>query len=178
MIEYQKESAETYLQTVGRQMMNAARTAPKGRGVDNLELVLLTGQERAALAARMIELAENEQVPPFFARDGHGVEVAGAVVLIGSRYVPLGLNCGWCGYATCEQKTAESPDAPCFFNANDMGIAVGSAVAVAADCRVDNRVMYSVGVVARAMGLLPQDCRAVLGIPISVTSKSPFFDRG
>ena len=49
--------------------------------------------------------------------------------------------------------------------------------AAAADARVDNRVMFSVGRAARSLGLLGASATLVLGIPLSVSGKSPFFDR-
>ena len=61
--------------------------------------------------------------------------------------------------------------------ASDVGIAIGSAAAAAADARVDNRVMFSVGRAARSLGLLGASVTLVLGIPLSVSGKSPFFDR-
>ena len=57
----------------------------------------------------------------------------------------------------------------------DMGIAIGSAVKTAAMLNVDNRIMYRVGVVVREMNLVDWDF--VMGIPLSVTGKSIFFDR-
>jgi Uncharacterized protein containing a ferredoxin domain len=56
-----------------------------------------------------------------------------------------------------------------------MGIAIGSAVKTASLLNVDNRVMYWVGVVARQMGLIDAD--VVMGIPLSATGKSIYFDR-
>ena len=49
--------------------------------------------------------------------------------------------------------------------------------AAAADARVDSRVMFSVGRAARSLGLLGASVTLVLGIPLSVSGKSPFFDR-
>ena len=63
------------------------------------------------------------------------------------------------------------------FFARDVGIAIGSAAAAAADARVDSRVMFSVGRAARSLGLLGASVTLVLGIPLSVSGKSPFFDR-
>jgi len=40
---------------------------------------------------------------------------------------------------------------------------------------VDNRIMYRVGVTARELGLIDADF--VMGVPLSVSGKSPFFDR-
>jgi uncharacterized ferredoxin-like protein len=56
-----------------------------------------------------------------------------------------------------------------------MGIALGSAVKTASLLNVDNRIMYRVGVVAREMGLIDADF--AMGIPLSATSKSIYFDR-
>ena len=57
----------------------------------------------------------------------------------------------------------------------DMGIALGSAVKIAGLMNVDNRIMYRIGVVAREMKLVDADF--VMGIPLSVTGKSIYFDR-
>jgi uncharacterized ferredoxin-like protein len=60
---------------------------------------------------------------------------------------------------------------------NDLGIAIGSAVAVAADRRVDTRIMYSIGYAMLHFGMLPGDVVVAHGIPLSASSKNPFFDR-
>ena len=175
MIEMQNETSLETLRQVAALMMNAARTAPKARGTDHLEIAMLTGEDRLRLADRLQEMSV-EPGRGFFARDAGNVRQAGVVVLIGSRYEPLGLNCGWCGFPTCEAKVGQAPEAPCAFNTHDLGIAVGSAVSVAADLRTDCRVLYSGGVAALDMNLLP-GCRAVLAIPLSATGKNPCFDR-
>jgi uncharacterized ferredoxin-like protein len=64
----------------------------------------------------------------------------------------------------------------CIFKVADLGIAIGSAVRTAANHTVDNRVMYSVGVAALSLELLP-DCSVAFGIPVSATGKNIFFDR-
>ena len=63
------------------------------------------------------------------------------------------------------------------FNTNDLGIAIGSAAALAADFRIDSRVMFSVGQAVLDLNLLPE-CSMVLALPLSVSRKSIFFDRG
>jgi len=65
----------------------------------------------------------------------------------------------------------------CSFNAGDLGIAVGSAASRAADLRLDNRIMYSAGKAAIELGILGEGVSIAYGIPLSVSSKSPFFDR-
>ena len=98
----------------------------------------------------------------------------GALVLIGTHRQPLNLNCGYCGSPTCSQKT---PETPCAFNSIDVGVAVGSACAVAASLHVDCRVMYSAGSAAATLGWPASDCSQVIAIPLSISSKNPFFDR-
>ena len=66
---------------------------------------------------------------------------------------------------------------PCTFNTGDLGIAIGSAVSVAMDHRVDNRIMYTVGQAAMELRLLGDDVPVIYGIPLSISSKNPFFDR-
>ena len=56
-----------------------------------------------------------------------------------------------------------------------MGIALGSAVKTASMLNVDNRIMYRIGTVARAMKMVVWDF--VMGIPLSATGKNIFFDR-
>jgi uncharacterized ferredoxin-like protein len=56
-----------------------------------------------------------------------------------------------------------------------MGIALGSAVKMAGILNIDNRIMYRAGVVARQIKLVDWDF--VMGIPLSVTGKSIYFDR-
>ena len=63
----------------------------------------------------------------------------------------------------------------CAFRLLDMGIALGSAVKTASMLNVDNRIMYRIGVAAREMDLV--DWEFVMGIPLSVTGKSIYFDR-
>ncbi len=111
----------------------------------------------------------------FFLRDADNVEASEAVVVLGSRLSTFGLNCGFCGFSTCAAKM-ELSEVPCVFNANDLGIATGSAAALAADRRVDNRIMFSAGKAALNLGLLG-DCRIASAILLSCSGKNPYFDR-
>ncbi len=63
----------------------------------------------------------------------------------------------------------------CAFQTLDLGIALCSAVKLAADLNIDNRMMYTVGVAAKDLKLLDADI--IVGIPLSVSGKSPYFDR-
>jgi len=66
----------------------------------------------------------------------------------------------------------------CSFNVGDLGIALGSAVALAADLRIDNRIMYTAGKAALELGLLGEAVELAYGIPLAARGKNPFFDRG
>ena len=161
---------------IGKQMMIAARTAPKGKGVDNLEAILVSGEDLQVLADAM-EAGVQRHGRLFFLRDAANIRVAQAVVVLGTRLCTMNLNCGYCGYPTCEAKIQAGAQYPCAFPINDVGSAIGSACATAADVRVDTRVMFSAGVAAMELGWLGTDVKAAFAIPISATSKSPFFDR-
>ena len=154
----------------------AARTAPKGKGKDLLVTAVVTGEEKDLLSRRMRQIAGRDKLE-FFSRDAANVEGVEVVVLLGTRREPLGLpRCGYCGFADCGAMARAG--AFCAFNVGDLGIAVGSAVSRAADLRLDNRIMYSLGKAALELELLGAEVAIAYGIPLSATGKSPFFDRG
>ena len=160
---------------VANLMCVAARTAPKARGIDNIVSVVLTGKEKESLAQKMEEFGKSTERPPAFVRDANNVRQADAVVLIGTKIGPVGLNCSFCGFENC-QKCQES-HVRCAHNIGDLGIAVGSAVSVASNHKVDNRVMYSVGWTSVQEKILGEEVKIALGIPLSVSGKNIFFDR-
>ena len=174
MILNERNLRNEHLQLVARQMATAARTAPKGKGFDILEIIIVDGDEIACLSEKMKEIADVKNLG-FFIRDAENILHAEAILIIGTRNQNLGLNCGYCGFATCAEKD-KHVDVTCALNVTDVGIAIGSATAMAADCRVDSRVMFSVGLAAKELGWF-NSCTAVYGIPISASSKNPFFDR-
>ncbi|MDR2473381.1 MAG: DUF2148 domain-containing protein [Tannerella sp.] len=156
-----------------QQIMTAARTAPKGKGADIIEIATVTGEDIRRLSDELLVIAEEKDLK-FCLRDADNILQADAIILIGTRTKVQGLNCAHCGFDTCDAK----PDAtPCAINTVDVGIAVGSACATAADLRVDTRVMFSAGLAAQRLQMLGADVGCVMAIPLSVTSKNPFFDR-
>ena len=172
MILNERDSRHEQVLQVAKQMMIAARTAPKGKGIDVIEAALVTDEDIRTLSDYMIAMVE-EHGMKFFLRDAENILQAECIVLIGTREQAQGLNCGHCGFSTCISRT---PEVPCALNTIDVGIAVGSACALAADMRVDTRVMFSAGLAAQRLGWL-NDCHSVLAIPVSASSKNPFFDR-
>jgi uncharacterized ferredoxin-like protein len=172
MIINERESRHEQALNVARQMMTAARTAPKGKGVDIIEVALVTDEDIKKLSEQLISLSE-EKGMKFFLRDADNILSAECVLLIGTRELAQGLNCGHCGFPTCAER---SVGVPCIINSVDVGIAIGSACATAADHRVDTRVMFSAGLAAQRLDIL-KGCKQVFAIPVSASSKNPFFDR-
>lgn len=161
-------------------MSVSARTAPKAAGKDYVTVKVLSGENLNRLAGEMKAYGESSGKKNFD-RDGENVRNSGAVLLVGLKNPePLGQNCGACGYDTCpELKKRMGPEFEgplCAWRLIDLGIALGSAVKTAQMLNVDNRIMYRIGVVARKMGLC--DDEVVVGIPLSVSGKSIYFDRG
>lgn len=154
----------------------AARTAPKGKGKDLLTTAIISGADKERLQERMRLIGQRDGVA-IFLRDAANLEHAPVVVLLGSRKEPLGLPaCGYCGFVDCQ--TMLTAGGTCSFNAGDLGIALGSAVALAADLRIDNRIMYTAGKAALELGLLGESVELAYGIPLAARGKNPFFDRG
>ncbi len=177
---------ENAVMTVGELMALAARTAPKGKGEDSLEIRVLAKKDVKKLATRLSKLGKELGIG-FFLRDAKNLAAAAACVIIGSRGdMVAGINCGGCGFATCadlakarkKQPAATPFEGPnCVIRMADLGIAVGSAVKTAQIHNVDNRIMYSGGVAARDLGIVPRECTVVYAIPLSASGKNIFFDR-
>jgi uncharacterized ferredoxin-like protein len=165
---------------VAQLMTIAARTAPKSAGQDFIVAAIVQGDDVQALAQAMLEYGQSTGKRNFD-RDGKNVAASDCVVLIGVKNgAPLKLNCAACGAEGCDSLSINSVEGEfrgpqCAFRQLDMGIAIGSAVKTASMLNVDNRIMYRAGVVARRMGLIDADF--VMGIPLSVTGKSIYFDR-
>ncbi len=164
--------------TVTELMEVAARTAPKTKGEDFVVTKTLEGDELKKLGEGMKTHAEVSGIAGF-ARDGQNVLDSGAVVLIGIKDAEVAdLNCGACGAEACiaiNTFEGEFKGPHCALRSLDLGIALGSAVKTAGMLNVDNRIMYRAGVVARALDLIDADF--VMGIPLSISGKSIYFDR-
>lgn len=175
MVKNESDFRTGAIDKIAEEMCLAARTAPKARGLDLLEIIILKDEDIDKLSAKMKQIGERESHPTFL-RDSENIKMATAIVVIGTRLKTVGLKyCSFCGQPTCAD--AERAGAICAYNTGDLGIAVGSAVSIAMDHRIDNRIMYTAGKAAIDMGLLGKDVKIAYGIPLSVSSKNPFFDR-
>lgn len=175
MIENREQAIKEAALQAARQMAAAAISAPKASGNDTVQSFVISGEDKDRLADHMRDIAK-ETGAEFFKRDAGNVDRSECVVIIGVKNVPFGLDhCGYCGFENCGKMAKAG--ANCALTVTDLGIAVGSAVSIAADHRMDNRVMFSAGQAALRMGFFDPSVRISYGIPLSVTSKSIYFDR-
>ncbi len=175
MIQNRETASAEAAKRVAQAMVAAAITAPKANGGDRVVAAILDGEDKAVLTKHMRDIAK-ETGAEFFDRDANNVDNSHCIVMLGALNDPVLLdNCGFCGFADCAASRAAG--ATCAFNASDLGIAVGSAVSIAADNRMDNRVLFSAGKAFLRMKVF-EGVRVCYGIPLSTTSKSIFFDRG
>ena len=182
-----KQSEKNAVRMAAELMAASARTAPKARGVDAIESLILDGDDLEELAATMErEAAEKPSYLSLsFARDANSVRNSSCVLLIGvtgkPKKIKQPLDCGACGYKNCKSLTrakryaSDFSGPTCILQALDLGIALGSAAKLASELSIDNRMMYTIGATARKMRLLNSD--VIIGIPLSVTGKNPYFDR-
>lgn len=173
MIYNERDNRAELALDIAQKMAVAARTAPKGKGLDIIEVAVIDGDDLEALAVEMENISA-ERGHKFFLRDAGCVRACQCVLLIGTRPKAQGLNCGHCGYNVCGERPA---GVPCEINSVDVGIALGSAVSIAADSRVDTRILFSAGAAAQRLQILGEGVEQVYAVPVSISSKSPFFDR-
>ena len=182
------ETIEKSALEMGASMMAlSTRTAPKARGIDSVKTMILTAKDLEQLAVAMEKKVKDKSIElPTFKRDADNVRNSGAVLLIGvsrdPKRIELPLNCGACGYKNCKallaagKREGEDFTGPvCIFQAIDLGIALGSAVKMAGELGIDNRMMYTIGAAAKKLSLLDSD--VIIGIPLSATGENPYFDR-
>lgn len=175
MLKNESEFKRDQVRQLAQQVCLAARTAPKARGVDLLELAVATEDTISKISDQMLKIGARENNQTFL-RDGASILKAQAIVIVGTKKKTIGLRyCGLCGFKNCSEN--EKNSGTCVFNPGDLGVAIGSAVAMAAAYHLDNRVMYTIGLAALELSLLGSEVKIAYGIPLSVSSKNPFFDR-
>jgi uncharacterized ferredoxin-like protein len=166
---------------VAQLMAVSAVTAPKSKGENYVQVKIVSGDDLNRIRDAM-KVYEQRTGKTHFERDGENIAKSDALVLIGLKNAaPCGLDCGACGFMTCQDLVRHEPvdvefkGPVCAYRLIDLGIALGSAVKTASMHNVDSRIMYRVGVAVRDLGLVDWDI--ILGIPLSVSGKNPFFDR-
>jgi len=169
------EPEEQALIHVAELMALSARTAPKARGEDFLDIMVLTGPELQKLGKAMLKFGERVNDMDY-ERDGMCVCNSTACLLVSVRdpIKKKGTPKGKEG-----RKGSSKGD---FYDEServkrylDLGIALGSAAKTASIHNADCRIMWHAGEVAGALGMM--DGMVIIGIPIAAHGKNIFFDR-
>jgi len=197
------EIEEDAILIAAKLMTTAIITAPKGcaseilkdKLADRVVARIVTGplKERIAQVMEKKGRTKGQKQPSelhAYKRDADSLRESPVLLLIGVRATTpkyakdpqMHLNCGACGYRSCEdfikaeKKMGEDYRGPlCIFQVLDLGIALGSAVKMAAELCIDNRVFNTVGTAAMELGLLEADL--IIGIMLSAKGKNIYFDR-
>ena len=163
------------VKSVATLMTAAVRTAPKSCGADTLATLVLDGKDKDLLADTMCLLAK-ETGMDFYSRDAENVRKAQCILLVGAvaSYMSTA-HCGLCGMGNCGN--AMQHGTTCAFSGINLGIALGSAVGIAASHHIDNRIMFSAGKAAMKENMFSRRVTMAFGIPLSVSGKNIFYDR-
>jgi uncharacterized ferredoxin-like protein len=167
-------------------MAASARTAPKAAGKDFLEIVVITEEtDLKRIAQAMKDYAPKSTNEAYWLRDADNIEHSEALLLVGiKKFQAAGYDCGACGFPTCVELEKERQPTDkemgytgphCAMRIMDIGVALASAAKTAALLNIDNRVQQRVGAAARALGLI--DAEVVMGVPVSISGKSIYYDR-
>lgn len=165
---------------VARLMELSARTAPKAKGEDFIELKIFRGDELDRIGKEMLKIGE-EKDSSGYRRDGQNVLNSDVLLMVGLKKHPgLGTDCRACGYDSCREFNSASSNGEfkgpnCIHRVADLGIALGSAAKTASIHNIDNRIMVRAGDAARRLSMI--ESNVGYGIPLSVTGKNIFFDR-
>ena len=171
---------------VANLMAVAAAPPPRPAARISWKLWLLT---RITICRRspqaMKDYAPRSTNEAYWLRDAANIENSQALVLIGLAKPNLaGYDCGGCGFSTCKEfeqhrklkdKEMGYTGPHCIMRMMDIGVALASAAKTASLLNVDNRVQQRVAATARALGYIKAE--VAMGIPVSVTGKSIYYDR-
>lgn len=91
MIQNEREIRHEYVLQAVRQMMTAARTAPKGKGIDIIEVAMVTDEDIKRLSEELV-IMSGETGLKFFLRDADNILQAEAIMIAGTRQQVQGLN--------------------------------------------------------------------------------------
>jgi uncharacterized ferredoxin-like protein len=175
----EREFADEAVRICALIMAESARTAPKSRGIDDLEIFYIGKERIEEIAKKMEEFASEDKD---FLRDANSIRKARGILVIGvNGGKPIGVNCGACGFKSCaefekarrEERKFRGPN--CAFKLIDLGIALGSAAKVSSILGVDTRIMYRAAIAIKQLGIVKSD--VLFAIPIASEGKNPFFDR-
>ncbi len=160
---------------VSKILLVNAKTAPKSIGRDDIVIDIVDNiNYKKPILEKAKEIAKRSGFG-FYERDAVNCEEISHIILIGYKLFYHRFDCGFCGFPTCDD--CEKKGGVCAISVTDSGIAIGSLVKLSSIFGVDNRVMLSIGQAAKESGFFKEKVGGAFGIPLSATTKNPFFDR-
>lgn len=160
---------------VSKILLVNAKTAPKSIGRDDIVIDIVDNiNDKKPILEKAKEIAKRSGFG-FYERDAVNCEKITHIILIGYKLFYHRFDCGFCGFPTCDD--CEKKGGVCAISVTDSGIAIGSLVKLSSIFGVDNRVMLSIGQAAKESGFFKEKVGGAFGIPLSATTKNPFFDR-
>ncbi len=98
MVINERDIRNETVRAAAQAVMAAARTAPKAKGRDMVEVAVVTEEDIERLAETMV-LMSGESGMKFLLRDADNIRQAQAVIVVGisDPHAVCGLNCGYCG---------------------------------------------------------------------------------
>ncbi|HOH55884.1 MAG TPA: ferredoxin, partial [Paludibacteraceae bacterium] len=92
MIINERNTRRERLMQAANAMMTAARTAPKGKGYDIIEIAVITDETIVELSNAMFEYSQQSGLK-FITRDAENILKSEVILLIGTRQQNQNLNC-------------------------------------------------------------------------------------
>lgn len=166
---------EEGLDIISKILLIDATTAPKGVGRDDIVIDIVKDKENRQKILKQAKTISQRSGFTFYERDAINCENISHIILIGYKMFYHGFDCGFCGFNTCRE--CEKRGCMCAISITDAGIAMGSLVKLSSVFGVDNRIMLSIGQAAKEIDFFKEKVGGAYGIPLSATTKNPFFDR-
>ena len=110
MILNERESRHEHVLHVARQMMTAARTAPKGKGVDIIEIAMVTDGDINILSEMMVKMVAEHGMKFFLRDDGKYSECGMCPV---NRYPRTGARIELWSLWICHLRVSQRRSAVC-----------------------------------------------------------------
>ncbi len=163
------------LDIVSKLLLMDAITAPKSIGRNDIVVDIINDNKyKEPILDKAKEIAKRSGFG-FYERDAFNCENISHIIVTGYKVFYHRFNCGFCGFESCDE--CENKGGMCAISITDSGIAIGSLVKLSSLFGVDNRVMLSIGQATKEVGFFKEKVGGAYGIPLSVTTKNPFFDR-
>lgn len=152
-----------------KETMEMLQELLKGLRLGSIETSIINDKQKKKLVKYMHQLAE-ELRDPTYEVDAQRVERASAIILVGLKDGGeiAGMNCGACGFPSCEDMLKNRragllfPGPTCIIRALDLGMAVGFLAKTFSTSNEDSNIMLRIGVAAKRLDFLKSDL--VMGV--------------